>query len=196
MSSFLHTNMCSCGPYLLKIVIATIWQWIFSTILLRKLLSFLGLAVSPGNLSLLSGHCLVKYCFKKHSPGLVFWCVPGKELTCRWLQQFIRPQSSASLLPCARTASLAMKSQFPGFVWIWLAGWPETDVGYLTTDTGKILYLHIMGKCRIPLLQNKWVNETVTEMLREGDVRTVVSSSKAALRCLVYPWFRFSELFS
>jgi len=65
-SSFLHTNVCSCGPYLLKIVVTTIWQWIFSTILLRKLLSFLGLAMSPGNLSPLSGPWLVKYCFKKH----------------------------------------------------------------------------------------------------------------------------------
>lgn len=50
----------------------TIWQWIFSTILLRKLLSFLGLTMSPGNLSPLSGLCLVKYCFKKHSPRLFF----------------------------------------------------------------------------------------------------------------------------
>jgi len=36
-----------------------------------------------------------------------------------------------------------------------LASWPETDVRYLTTDIGKMLYLCIMGKCQIPLLQNK-----------------------------------------
>lgn len=72
LSSFLHTNMCSCGPSLLKIDIITIWQWIFSTILLRKLLSFFGPTMSPGNLSLLSGPCLMKYCFKKHSPAHSF----------------------------------------------------------------------------------------------------------------------------
>lgn len=80
-----------------------------------------------------------------------------------------------------QTVSLTTKSLFPNFECIWLASWPETDVWYLTT--GKILYLCILGKCHIPLPQNKWVSEAVTEMLQEGDARTVVPSSEAALHC-------------
>lgn len=71
--------------------------------------------MSPGNLSLLSGPCLMKYCFRKHSPGLYFWYVPGNEITCRWLYQFIRSQFSASMLPCARTTSTDTKRLFSGF---------------------------------------------------------------------------------
>lgn len=113
-----------------------------------------------------------------------FFCyVPGKELTCRWLQQLIRSQSSAVLLPCTGTDSLVTKSLFPGFAHIYLASWPETDVRYLTTDIGKIVNLCVMGKYKIPLLQNTWVHETVTEMLQRGDVRTLVSSTEAALCC-------------
>lgn len=161
MSSFLHTNMCSCGPYLLKIVITTIWQWIFSTILLRKLLSFLGLTMSPGNLSPLSGPCFVKYCFKKHSPGLFFsWYVPGKELICRWFKQCIRSQSSALLLPCANCFP-CHKDLWPVLPWLCMhlvCKLVRNSRWYLTTDIGKILCLWVRGMCQIPLLWNKCVS--------------------------------------
>lgn len=147
--------------------------------------------MSPGNLSLLSGPCLMKYCFRKHSPGLYFWYVPGKEITCRWLYQFIRSQFSASVLPCQDCLNWHEEPVL-WLLLVWIASWSETDVGILTTGTGKILNLCVMGNYQIPMLQNKWVQEAVTETLGEGDVRTIVSSSKAALHAaIVYPWFSY-----
>lgn len=84
--------------------------------------------------------------------------MPGKELICRWFKQCIRSQSSALLLP---TASLATKTYdlfCPGFACILFANWPETHVGYLTTDIGKILCLWVRGMCQIPLLWSKCVS--------------------------------------
>lgn len=97
LSSFLHTSMYSCGPSLLKIVIITIWQLIFSTILLRKLLSFFGPTVSPGGLSLLSGPCIMKYHFKKHGPAHSF---SGMCLGSSYLVDGFNVLSNHSSQPC------------------------------------------------------------------------------------------------
>lgn len=196
MSSFLHTNMCSCGPYLLKIVITTIWQWIFSTILLRKLLSFLGLTISPGNLSPLSGPCLVKYCFKKHSLGLFFRYVPGKELTCRWLQQLIRSQSSALLLPCARSASLARRAYSLALRAFGLqAGqklmsgtWLQILVKYCIYALWESAKFHC---CRINELMRLWL-KCFEKVMRE---LLLLAPRQLYIAAMVYPCFRFSQVF-
>lgn len=185
LSSFLHTNMCSCSPSLLKIDIITIWQWIFSTILLRKLLSFFGPTMSPGNLSLLSGPCLMKYCFKKHSPAHSF---SGMCPERSYLVDGFNILSDHGSQPCCCHVSglphLPWRACSLTLCWFGLQAGKKTDNGYFTTAIDKKnLNFPILGKCQIPLLQSKWVHEAVTEMLGEGGVRTIVSSAKTALHC-------------
>lgn len=128
------------------------------------------------------------------SSTLFFWYVPGKQLSCRWLQRLIRSQFSA--LHVSRLPHLPWRACSLALCWLSLQAGQK-----LITDTSAELLIKywiltlwesaIFPCCRVNEFTRLWLKclekvkwELLFPALRQLSVAT-----------MVYSWFTFPQLF-